>query len=132
MLSFLAHGPRTAGKKVAVDETQMAKRELGSAQQRLTDATRRARTKEGELTHADVAFEEAVRVHRARAREMVAYYRGLMTVYCAANLRARGTPEVPPVLRDLPAIDVPAVLVDAADVAPEPVVLADARARSVS
>ncbi len=131
MLSFLAHGPRTTGKKEAVGETQTAKRELGSAQQRLTDATRRARTREEELTHADVAFEEAVRVHRARAREVVAYYRGLMTAYCAANLRARGTPDVPPVLRDLPAIDVPSVLVDPADV-PEPVVLVDARARSAS
>lgn len=132
MLSFLAHGPRTAGRKERVGDTEKAKRELGSAQQRLTDATRRARTQEEELTHADVTFEEAVRVHRARAREFVAYYRGLMTVYCAANLRARGTPDVPPVLRDLPAIDVPAVLVDPADVPPEPVVLAEARARSVS
>jgi hypothetical protein len=132
MLSFLAHGPRTAGKKDAVGETQTAQRELGSARRRLTEAMRRARTHEEGLTHADVAFEEAARVYRARARELVAYYRGLMTVYCAANLRARGTPDVPPVLRDLPPIDVPAILIDPADLALEPVVLADARARSVS
>ena len=47
---------------------------------------------------------------RARAAEIVAYHRGLMSVYCAANLRARSGPEVPAVLREQPAIEVPSIL----------------------
>ena len=47
---------------------------------------------------------------RAAAAEIVAYHRGLMSAYCAANLRARGAPEVPQILRDLPEIEVPTAL----------------------
>jgi len=110
MLSYLAHAPRITRPKEAVSATELARRDLGTAQQRLRDATGRVRLSQEHLTHADVASEEVLRVSRARANELVAYYRGLMSAYCAANLRARGTPEVPPVLRELPAITVPPAL----------------------
>jgi hypothetical protein len=107
MLSYLAHSPRTTRPK---KEENAAERVHGTAEQRLRDATGRVRRSEEHLTHAGVAAEEVLRVSRARAGEIVAYHRGLMSAYCAANLRARGAPEVPPILRELPAIAVPPVL----------------------
>lgn len=86
------------------------RRDLGAAEQRLREATGRVRRSEQHLTHADVVADEVAKANRARAAEIVAYHRGLMAVYCTANLRARGAPEVPPVLRDLPAIAVPSAL----------------------
>ncbi len=47
---------------------------------------------------------------RARAEQVIAYHRGLMAAYCTANLRARGNPEVPDSLRQMPSIDVPVAL----------------------
>ncbi len=106
MLSYLAHAPRMPA---AAKEAERAQTELGSAQTQLREATRRARRHEEQLSHAGVASDEALQVARARASAVAAYHRGLMAQYCAANLRARGNPEVPAVLRELPPIEVPAV-----------------------
>jgi hypothetical protein len=110
MLSYLAHSPRTARRHRGPSPLEETRRDLGAAEQRLREATGRVRRSEQHLSHADVAAEEVTAANRARAAEIVAYHRGLMAVYCAANLRARGAPEVPPVLRDLPAIAVPSAL----------------------
>jgi hypothetical protein len=110
MLSYLAHSPRSARPKRTPSATEDARRELAGAEQRLREATGRVRLSEQQLTHTDVATEEAQRVSRARAAEIVAYHRGLMSVYCAANLRARGGPDIPQILRELPAIEVPPTL----------------------
>jgi hypothetical protein len=114
MLSYLAHAPRAPGAREAVEAAEGSGEELTRAQQRLADATRRERTVEQELSRTGVAAEEALRIARNRARELVAYHRQLMAVYCAANLRARGNPELPAVLRELPPIEVPAPLADEA------------------
>jgi hypothetical protein len=53
-----------------------------------------------------VASDELLRVTRARARPD-GDHRGLMSAYCAANLRARHLPEMPAVLRELPEIALP-------------------------
>lgn len=110
MLSYLAHAPRAHGARSAADDARTAHDDLGTAQEHLKEATRRARRHEEQLSHAGVANEEALGVARARAAAISAYYRGLMALYCAANLRARGNPEMPAVLRDPPPIEVPGVL----------------------
>ena len=110
MLSYMAHAPRIPGEREAHEAAASTGEDLTAAQQRLSEATRRIRASEQRLSHADVAAEEALRVARARASEVVAYYRQLMAVYCAANLRARGNPELPTVLRELPSLDVPPAL----------------------
>ncbi len=110
MLSYLAHSPRTARKRRGSSPLEETRRDLGAAEQRLREATGRVRRSEQHLSHADVAGGEVAKANRAWAAEIVAYHRGLMAVYSAANLRARGAPEVPPVLRELPAIAVPSVL----------------------
>jgi len=70
-------------------------------------ATRAVHEHEVALSNADVASDELLRVTRARAAALVAYHRGLMSGYCAANLRARHLPEIPAVLRELPDIALP-------------------------
>ena len=107
MLSYLAHAPRLPA---AAKEAERAQGELVSAQTQLKEATRRARRHEEQLSHAGVANDEALQVARARASAIAAYHRGLMAQYCAANLRARGNPEVPTILRELPAFQIPAPL----------------------
>ena len=117
MLSYLAHAPRLAarrGRPDPVSPTQAARMELSDAKRRLTEATKAVHRHEEALGNADVARDELLRVARARAAGLVAYYRGLMSVYCAANLRARRLPEIPPVLRDLPPIAVPDELAEPA------------------
>ena len=110
MFSYLAHAPRTLGSDELTGAAQGAERDLVAARERLAEASRRARWHQELQDHAGVEAEEALRVARVRARGLLAYHRGLMTVYCAANLRARGNPEVHPVLRELPAIEVPSAL----------------------
>lgn len=114
MLSYLAHAPRPAARKATdpVSPTQAARTELSDAKRRLTEATRAVRAHQEALGNADVARDELLRVARARTAGLVAYYRGLMSVYCAANLRARRLPEIPPVLRELPPIAVPTELAE--------------------
>jgi hypothetical protein len=51
-------------------------------------------------------------VAAAHAQEIRSYYEQLMAIYCTANLRARRSPEVPAVLREHPAIEIPPALVD--------------------
>ncbi len=116
MLSYLAHAPRPAARKAAdpVSPTQAARMELSDAKRRLTEATRAVHRHEEALGNADVARDELLRVARARTAGLVAYYRGQMSVYCAANLRARRLPEIPAVLRELPVIAVPEELAEPA------------------
>jgi hypothetical protein len=102
MLSYLAHAP-----------SDRARTEHERAQQDLKEATRRSRSFEQALARLGASDEEALKAARARAEQIVAYHRGLMAAYCTANLRARGTPEVPDSLREVPTIDVPAGLREA-------------------
>ncbi|MGZ4132103.1 MAG: hypothetical protein ACXVWF_03570 [Actinomycetota bacterium] len=112
MLSYLAHAPRTPGMREATEAADVSDEELTRAQQRLTEAIRRERRFEREASQTGVATDEALRIARSRAQELVAYHRQLIAVYCTANLRARGNPEVPAVLRELPPIAIPAPLAD--------------------
>ena len=116
MLSYLAHAPRPAARKATdpVSPTQAARMELSDAKRRLTEATKAVHQHQEALGNADVARDELLRVARARTAGLVAYHRGLMSVYCAANLRARRLPEIPAVLRELPAIAVPDELAEPA------------------
>ena len=109
MLSYLAHAPRPEKRRATdpVSPSQAARAELTDARRRATEATRAVHRPQEALSNADVASEELLRVTRARTAELVAYHRGLMSVYCAANLRARHLPEIPAVLRELPVIAVP-------------------------
>ena len=107
MLSYLAHAPRIAPRVARTDPATVARQELADAQQRLTEATRAVHKHEEALGNVDVASDELLRVTRARADALVAYHRGLMSAYCAANLRARHVPEMPAVLRELPEIALP-------------------------
>lgn len=110
MLSYLAHAPRRPDVPTERDALESIRHDVGSARGILGDAKQRARRHEQELTRAEVASEEALTVAQARATEVAAYHRGLMAVYAAANLRARGNPEVPRALRELPAVEIPDVL----------------------
>ena len=111
MLSYLAHGPRP--DRTARD----ARGELGSARSGLRQANRNVRRYQEELEAAGVRTEAARRVARARADELIAYHHGLMAVYCAANLRARQLPNVPPVLRELPPLELPSAIASTATTA---------------
>jgi hypothetical protein len=106
MLSYLAHAP----KDRAAEERAAQQQRMTLAQQELTFATRRVREQEARVSRTEVASEEALRSMRARADQIIAYYRGVMASYSKANMRARGNPEVPDALRTLPAIEVPEVL----------------------
>jgi hypothetical protein len=99
MLSYLAHAP-----------SDRARKEHERAQQALKDATRRARSYEHAVARLDGSSVEAMKAMRARAEQVIAYHRGLMAAYCTANLRARGNPEVPASLREMPTIELPSVL----------------------
>jgi hypothetical protein len=99
MLSYLAHAPADTARK-----------QREHAQRELKDATRRARSFEQQLTRLGASNEEALKAARAWAEQIIAYHRGLMAAYCTANLRARGTPEMPQSLRELPSIHVPSGL----------------------
>jgi hypothetical protein len=103
MLSYLAHAPGSRDRGLDAFEV---------AQQDLRDANRRARSSEQTITRLGASAEEQAKGNRARAEQIVAYHRGLMTAYCTANLRARGNPEVPDSLRELPPIQVPEALQD--------------------
>jgi hypothetical protein len=108
MLSYLAHAPRPVPRRPAqTDPSTFARQELADAKRRLTEATRALHKNAEALSNADVASDELLRVTRARAAALVAYHRGLMSGYCAANLRARRIPEIPAVLRELPGIVLP-------------------------
>ena len=107
MLSYLAHAPRIAPRVTRTDPATVSRQELADAQQRLTEATRAVHKHEEALGNVDVASDELLRVTRARADALIAYHRGLMSAYCAANLRARHVPEMPAVLRELPEIALP-------------------------
>jgi hypothetical protein len=108
MLSYLAHGPRP--DRTARD----ARGELGSARSGLRQANRNVRRYQEELEAAGVRTEAARRVARARADELIAYRHGMMAAYCAANLRARQSPSVPPVLRELPPLELPSAIASTA------------------
>ncbi|MFN8234118.1 MAG: hypothetical protein U0V56_11855 [Actinomycetota bacterium] len=111
MLSYLAHGPQPSrAVREAEEARDRERRAVGDARRELTDAKRTVRAREEALGNAEVAADEALRQARARASELVAYHRGLMSSYCAANLRARSLPETPPILRELPELHVPAEL----------------------
>jgi hypothetical protein len=99
MLSYLAHAP-----------SDRARTEREHAQRELKEATRRARSFEQRLVRLGASDEEALKAARAWAEQIIAYHRGLMAAYCTANLRARGNPEVPQSLRQLPSIHVPSAL----------------------
>jgi hypothetical protein len=109
MLSYLAHAPSDRARK----EQQQAQREL-------KEATRRARSYERTIARMDGATEEALTAIRARAEQVIAYHRGLMAAYCTANLRARGNPEMPASLREMPRIELPEVLRERGRVEEEP------------
>jgi hypothetical protein len=103
MLSYLAHAPGSRDRGPDAFEV---------AQQDLRDANRRARSSERTITRLGASAQEEAKAIRARAEQIVAYHRGLMTAYGTANLRARGNPEVPDSLRELPPIHVPEGLRD--------------------
>ena len=96
MLSYLAHAPRLAPRVARTDPATVARTDLTDAKQRLVEATRAVHKHEEALSNVDVASDELLRVTRARAAALTAYHRGLMSTYCAANLRARHVPEIPP------------------------------------
>ena len=110
MLSYLAHAPRDVAAERAGTAAVEADRELELAQWRLAEASRRVGDHEERSSKAAVAAEETVRVAAARADEVIAYHRGLMATYCAANLRARKDADVVEAFEHLPEIRVPAVL----------------------
>jgi hypothetical protein len=110
MLSYLAHAPEAASDRNVHERAGAAKTELVAAQRQHADAGRRAAEHEASLAKADGAVEESLEVARALADQVIAYYRQLMAVYSAANLRARGNPEMPAALREPPQIQVPALL----------------------
>ncbi len=70
----------------------------------------RAEAGVGAAAAARRASHEARRVAAAHAQEVRSYYEQLMAIYCTANLRARRSPEVPAVLREHPAIEIPPAL----------------------
>ena len=107
MLSYLAHAPgsRSSRAKGATADSQLAE---AKALQAKVEA--RADDGIGAAAAARRASDEARRVAAARAHEVRSYYEQLMALYCTANLRARRSPEVPTVLREHPAIEIPAAL----------------------
>jgi hypothetical protein len=109
MLSYLAHAPRPAvpRRPAQDDPSTVAREELDDAKRRLTEATRAVHKHQAALGNADVASDELLRVTRAQTAALIAYHRGLMSGYCAANLRARRLPDIPAVLRELPDIGLP-------------------------
>jgi hypothetical protein len=109
MLSYLAHAPGSRTKRSRDSATD---RELAEAKALQAKVEARADAGIGAAAAARRASEEARRVAAAHAQEVRSYYEQLMAIYCAANLRARRSPEVPAVLREHPAIEIPPALAD--------------------
>lgn len=110
MLSYLAHAPRGASSKREHEALEETGREVRRAQQRLTTA-QTALQRHGEAAvRGPLAVDRALRVARARASERSSYHAQLMAAYCSANIRARGAPEIPGVLAELPTLEIPAAL----------------------
>jgi hypothetical protein len=110
MLSYLAHAPRDVAAERAGTAAVEADRELELAQRRLAEASRRVGDHEARSSKAAVAAEESVRVAVACADEVIAYHRGLMAMYCTANLRARKDAGGVEAFEHMPEIRMPAVL----------------------
>ena len=110
MLSYLAHAPEAANNRDRRERAGAAKTDLVAARRQHADAGRRAAQHEASLAKADGTVEESSQVTRALADQAIAYYRQLMAVYSAANLRARGNPEMPAALREPPQIQIPSSL----------------------
>lgn len=110
MLSYLAHAPRAASRKLETDAVESTGQTLRDAEERLAQARAEERRHAEAAARAPLAVDRALRVARARASERRSYHAQLMSAYCSANLRARSTPEIPEVLREPPAIEVPAAL----------------------
>ena len=110
MLSYLAHGPRAASRKLESEAVDTSSRELREAEERLAQAQAEVRRQAEAAARGPLAVERALRVGRARASERRSYHAQLMSAYCSANIRARGNPEIPSVLCELPEIAVPAAL----------------------
>jgi hypothetical protein len=111
MLSYLAHAPgRRLRSEPGPEET--AERAVATAASRHEEATARADGAIGASAAAARARDEVRRVATARAHELRSYHEQLMALYCTANLRARRSPEVPSVLRELPTIAIPGALLD--------------------
>ena len=109
MLSYLAHAPRPRAERSKDATTD---RELAEAKTLQAKVEARADAGIGAAAAARRASEEARRVAAARAQEVRSYYEQLMAIYCTANLRARRSPEVPVVLREHPAIEIPPALAE--------------------
>ncbi len=109
MLSYLAHAP---GSRADRSRASSYDRELQEAKTRQAQVEARAEAGIGAAAAARRASEEARRVAAAHAEEIRSYYEQLMAIYCTANLRARRSPEVPVVLREHPAIEIPPALAD--------------------
>jgi hypothetical protein len=117
MLSYLAHGPRAISSETETDALRDARDSLARAEQELHDAHAELRARTEAAARAPVAVERALRVARARASERCSYHAQLMAAYASANLRARSTPDIPAILRELPDVEVPPVLREVAEVA---------------
>src|SRR4029078_7777338 len=85
MLSYLAHAP----KDRAAEERAAQQQRMTLAQQELTFATRLVREQEARVSRTEVASEESLRSMRARADQIIAYYRGVMASYSKGHMRAR-------------------------------------------
>lgn len=110
MLSYLAHAPRGGAAVRDTDELADAERALRLAQERLTAAQVALQRDADAAVRGPLAVDRALRVARARASERSAYHAQLMAAYCSANIRARGAPEIPTVLAELPTVEIPAAL----------------------
>lgn len=109
MLSYLAHAP---GSRAERSKHTAPERALEDAKARQAQVEARAEAGVDAAAAARRASNEARRVAAAHAQEIRSYYEQLMAIYCTANLRARRSPEVPVVLREHPAIEIPPALRD--------------------
>lgn len=119
MLSYLAHGPRAPS---LARETEMAgttARTFRDAEERLARAEADVRRFGEAAIRGPLAVDRALRVARARASERRSYHAQLMAAYCSANLRARSTPEIPAILRELPQVEMPPAFRDRGEVTAE-------------
>jgi hypothetical protein len=110
MLSYLAHAPGRLRSEPGPAET--AELAVATAASRHEEATARTDGAIEASAAAARARDEARRVATARAHELRSYHEQLMALYCTANLRARRSPEVPSVLRELPTIAIPGALLE--------------------
>jgi hypothetical protein len=110
MLSYLAHAPRGDTTARRTEDLETSAQALRLAEERLSAAQGDVRRHGEAAVRGPLAVDRALRVARARASERSSYHAQLMAAYCGANVRARGVPEIPAVLAEPPALEIPAAL----------------------